>query len=351
MEQDFEASWKEHYIKSGDRRNGIVAIIALITGTILILPDVLLTPDYPLHLLHVRIGASVIGFLGYLLFKLKKIGNGTMVLFYALPVFIVTPYMVAILKDLTAVTQQNNTLAVVGIFFIAMFVLRTYEWIIICLVLYLSYFIILFNFGAFPFADYLSHGGSLVLIGFFTFPIITTMKYRLMRENYKLNFEVQCQKEELEYYANNDILTGAFNRRGGMKILEQSIRMTQRHEIPLSICFIDINGLKQVNDRQGHDVGDIMIKTIARLFRENIRKSDSIFRFGGDEFITIFPGCSLDDSQAILDKVLYAVSTFKSEETKEIPLAFSHGLAQYRENMSVEDLIKAADKEMYKDKK
>lgn len=351
MDQNFEESWNEHYRDLGDKRNGKVALIALIAGTLLILPDVLLSESYPLHLLHVRIGASAIGFLGYFLFRFGKIGSEAMILFYALPVFIVTPYMVAILDNTTAVTQQNNTLAVVGIFFIALFILRAANWIIICIVLYSSYFTILLYFGYFDFTEYLFHGGSLVLIGFFTFPFVARFRYRFMKENFKLNFEVKCQKEELEYYANNDILTGAFNRRGGMNILEQSMRITQRHEIPLTICFIDINGLKKVNDRQGHNAGDILIKTIARLFRENIRKSDSLFRFGGDEFIAIFPGCSLDDSRPIVDKVIYAVSTYKSDETENIPLKLSYGLAQYKEGMTVEDLIKSADQEMYKYKK
>lgn len=348
--KDFEESWKEQYKQIGDKRNGKVALIALLAGTLLIFPDVLLSESYPFHLLQVRIGASSIGFLGYILFRFKKIPSETMVLFYALPVFIVTPYMVAILDNITAVTQQNNTLAVVGIFFIAMFIMRALTWAIICIVLYLSYFVFLEYYGHFPFSEYLFHGGSLVLIGFFTFPIIARIRYRLLRENFKLNYEVRCQKEELEFYANNDILTGAFNRRGGMKILEQSIGITQRHGIPLTICFIDINGLKQVNDELGHDAGDLMIRTISHLFRDNIRKSDSLFRFGGDEFISVFPGSSLKESRPIVDKVLKAASQFHSAETEDIPLKFSYGLAQFKEGMTLGDLIRTADQEMYRDK-
>lgn len=337
MDKDFETSWKEFFQKSRDKRNSIVALIALITGTVLILPDVLLTDSYPTHLLYLRIGASAIGFLGFILYKLKKIENGVMVLSYALPVFIVTPYMISTLENLTAVTQQNNTLAVVGIFFIAIFVLKSNEWIIMCSVLYLSYFLFLYFQGNFPFTVYLTHGGSLVLIGFFTFPFITRVKNRMMKENHKLNYEVESQKEELEYYANNDLLTGAFNRRGGMKILKQLILMTQRHQIPLSICFIDINGLKEVNDKEGHDAGDRLIQTVASRFLDNIRKSDSLFRFGGDEFIAVFPGCNLEESEIILNKI-----TDKS--------LFSFGLAEYKENMTEEEFIKAADQSMYRNK-
>ena len=348
---DFEKSWQKHYDALGDRRNKIVALVALIAGTILILPDVIFSENYSQSLLNIRILASSIGFIGYVIFVFKKINNRIMVLFYAIPVFSVSAYMVAIETDITTITQLNNTLAVVGIFFIALFILKVSTWIIICLVLYASYFGFIMMFGELPLSEYLFHGGSLVIIGFLTFPIIVKVRYGMLKENYKLAYEVERQKEELEFYANNDLLTGAFNRRGGMKILEQSISMSRRHNIPLSISFIDINGLKKVNDEFGHASGDILIQTIASLVKDNIRKSDSLFRFGGDEFIIVFPGCSMEENKLIMKKIRKASDDYESADTSGFDITFSYGLAEYDENMTIDDFIKSADREMYNDKK
>jgi diguanylate cyclase (GGDEF)-like protein len=350
LDKTFETAWIERFNFLSDKRNRTVALVALITGTALIIPDVMLTANYSSSLLILRIFASSIGFLGYFLFLMNKMNNRTMVLFYALPVFSISSYMVALMSDTSSITQMHTTMAVAGIFFIALFILKMSTWIIICVVLYLSYFISIVLLGQLPLSEYLVHGGSLVIIGFLTFPLVARIKYRMMKENFMLSYEVQRQKEELEFYANNDILTEAFNRRGGIKILEQTMSISRRHKIPLSISFIDINGLKKVNDEHGHASGDILIKTIAQLIKENIRKSDSLFRFGGDEFVIIFPGCSLEENKHIMLKIRKAAADYRSEDTEEFNIAFSYGLSEFTEDMSVDDFIKSADKEMYIDK-
>ncbi len=351
MTDNFEKSWKQYYKTAGDKRNKKVAIIALLAGTVLIVPDVLFTPDYSRMILSLRVVASLIGFIGYFLFLFKFINNRVMVLLYALPVFILSSYMVAIETDHTIITQLNNTLAVVGIFFMATFILNVTSWIIICASLYVSYILSVLIVGELQFSQYLLHGGSLVLIGFLTFPFISRIRYKLNRENYKLNFEVNQQKEKLEFYANNDLLTHAFNRRGGMKILEQAISISNRHHLPLSICFVDIDGLKKVNDEFGHAAGDILIQTISGLITGNIRESDILFRLGGDEFIIVFPGCTIEDSNHIMELIRNKTSEYKSDDTKKFNVSFSYGLSEYDGVKTIDEFIISADKAMYSDKR
>ena len=348
--QNFESAWKEDFRRQSDRRNGMVCLIILILGTAIIIPDVLLAEAYPLWLTALRAGVSLIGFVGYLLFRLKKISNRVMVLLYAVPMFALTAFIVALQTDIVAVLQITNTLGIVGLFFVAFFILSASSWILIGAVLYISYFLSLSLIGPFPLSDYLSHGGFLILLGFLTFPFITSIRYRLIRENFKLQFEINSQKNELEFYANNDILTGVYNRRGGMTILGKMIKMSKRHDIPLTISFIDINGLKRVNDDYGHAVGDRLIRIVADLLKERIRVSDTLFRVGGDEFIAAFPGCRTRESRDIMESVRSAAAELSAGDSCEFPVAFSFGIAEYDGSMSIDDLIKAADREMYLDK-
>lgn len=349
-EKNFEEAWIQEYERQGNRRNGIVAPIALLAGTILILPDVLLTDHYSFSLLIMRLGVSFIGFIGFMLFRFEIISNILMILSYIIPMFILSAYMVAIEPDLFGVMDLTTTLAIVGIFLVAVTILPSWSWIVIDITLIGSYFFFILIIGNFSIEEYLNRGGILTVIGFLTFPVVAYFRYRHMRESYFLQYQIQNQKEELEYYANNDLLTSTFNRRGGMNILNQAIQMSERHQIPLTISFIDIDGLKNVNDLYGHSAGDELIKSVAAILKENIRVSDTVFRVGGDEFIIIFPGCNYENGLEIMKKIETARVQFNNEAHQINPVRFSTGVAEHQKKQTIDDLISRADKLMYKDK-
>ncbi|CUU49962.1 diguanylate cyclase [Clostridium beijerinckii] len=161
------------------------------------------------------------------------------------------------------------------------------------------------------------------------------------------------EKEDLEKLANVDELTGIFNRRYGLSILEDTYAKAKSDDEDFSICFIDIDGLKLVNDKFGHDEGDWYIKTIANCIKENIGESNSAFRHGGDEFIVIFPKIDSGQVNKIIDKIQKRLKIIEDSEGKTYKLEISFGLTSYKLNESdnLEELLRKADYKMYENKK
>lgn len=162
--------------------------------------------------------------------------------------------------------------------------------------------------------------------------------------------ERKRMEQQLRKYATYDDLTGVYNRRIAMTILEEKIKIASRKGEPLSACFIDVNGLKKVNDTFGHQVGDDLLRNVAKIVKENIRESDVICRMGGDEFLIIFPACTLENAELTWQNVKKSFNEFNKGE-KAYKINVSHGCAQYSYESSTDDFIAMADKKMYLEKK
>ncbi|TVR72781.1 MAG: sensor domain-containing diguanylate cyclase [Spirochaetaceae bacterium] len=108
---------------------------------------------------------------------------------------------------------------------------------------------------------------------------------------------------ELERMATTDELTGILNRRTGMQFLEHQLSVARRIRRPLVVCFIDLDGLKRVNDNHGHHVGDQFIVAIASLIQEAVRDSDIVCRMGGDEFMVVLPMSGSSDAEVVLERL------------------------------------------------
>ena len=158
-------------------------------------------------------------------------------------------------------------------------------------------------------------------------------------------------EEQLRRYATYDELTGAYNRRIAMTILEEKMKIAKRKKEPLSICFIDVNDLKLVNDTFGHQAGDDLLKTLTNTVKENTRESDVICRMGGDEFLIILPECSVENADSIWQKVKKTLDKMNSSDKKMYKIIVSHGCVQYDYQFSSDEFISEADKKMYLEKK
>lgn len=152
--------------------------------------------------------------------------------------------------------------------------------------------------------------------------------------------------------ANLDPLTGAGNRRFGEEFLVSAFESFQNGEASPAILLFDIDSLKRINDTYGHSVGDRVIHSIAKTVRESIRSGDMLLRWGGDEFIGIFGGFSIESTIPFAQKLLKSVSSLSIETDAEpINPTISIGVSYFhQEDISFIDAINRADRAMYQSK-
>jgi diguanylate cyclase (GGDEF)-like protein/PAS domain S-box-containing protein len=160
-------------------------------------------------------------------------------------------------------------------------------------------------------------------------------------------------KERLQYLAFYDQLTELPNRSLLEERIQTSITLANRDNDKLAVLFIDLDRFKNINDTLGHRVGDDLLKFAAGKLKSTLRESDTLARFGGDEFVIVLHGIhSSEDAKKVAEKILriFDSEPFTQEE-REIFISCSIGISMYPENGSNSDeLIKAADTAMYQSK-
>ena len=341
-------AWNAEFSRIADSRNRLLAIIILAIGTLTIIPGIILDSGLPGTITYLRFAVSGLGALGIVLYYTRVLSGTWMVLSYALPMFTLTSCMIALQNDAAAVIQLTTMVFVVAIFYTAFFILPTWATVMMVAVIIFSYVLGTVLLGVHPVGFYFEHSGALLILTVLTLPLGTRFRNKMLRENFLLHHEVEAQKKELEFYANNDALTGTMNRRGGMAYLEHLIGISRRHGIYLSIGFVDVDGLKAVNDEFGHDAGDDLIRSVVDIIRDRIRDSDSLFRVGGDEFIVLFPGCRREDAEDVFTDINSALED--AGASRNYPLEISYGIAEYDGSSSADIFIHEADSVMYGDK-
>jgi len=147
-------------------------------------------------------------------------------------------------------------------------------------------------------------------------------------------------------------MTGVSNRRTGLMILEKELVLVPIKGAPLSICFLDVDGLKNANDIWGHEEGDCLINVITSSIKSSIREIDTISRMGGDEFLIIFPGCHESDAEQAVRKIKDKLEAYDMKDEKPYKHSFSYGIIEITEasKLSANDVIKRADGKMYQNK-
>jgi len=179
---------------------------------------------------------------------------------------------------------------------------------------------------------------------------IKTLNHRL-QEMEQESSELRQAAEDSRELALKDALTGIWNRQALNEYLEKEFVRWQRYQKPLSIVVWDIDLFKRVNDSYGHAAGDKVLKTIARIFTKSTRDADFIARFGGEEFVGIFPETRLDDALSLANKIREKIETSNFHyENKPVPITASAGLATFRPNDTIEDVFKRADAALYRSK-
>jgi len=160
--------------------------------------------------------------------------------------------------------------------------------------------------------------------------------------------KVQDLTNEVYKLAALDPLTGLYNRRSGEQRLNEEISRAVRHRRPLTILLIDLDGLKQTNDKLGHPAGDLVLKRFAERLQKAIRGSDLAVRLGGDEFMVLLPECRAEEIGRVINRIEGLEVDY---EENKIPCRFSRGWTDYRPGETAEELLKRADDALYSNKR
>lgn len=155
------------------------------------------------------------------------------------------------------------------------------------------------------------------------------------------------------YLATHDALTGLSNRAMLHDSLARASCLAKRQERPIAVLFLDLDDFKPINDRAGHAVGDVVLCAVARRLEQAVRDSDSVFRYGGDEFVIVLRTVSNEQgAETVAQKIAAAITRPISHEGVEYQVGVSIGIAMYpAAAISVKQLIAIADAAMYKAKR
>ncbi len=163
--------------------------------------------------------------------------------------------------------------------------------------------------------------------------------------NQKLEFEVEKRTKELQYIAITDGLTQLYNRTKMDMELQKLEGIYKRYGRVFSVIMIDIDYFKSVNDTFGHQVGDSVLKEFAKILKENIRNTDFIGRWGGEEFLIVCPETSEENATTLALNLRKQIEETLFEKVGHKTM--SVGVAQIKEEMDLDTLINNADNAMY----
>ena len=161
--------------------------------------------------------------------------------------------------------------------------------------------------------------------------------------------ETKKAEERIRHLATHDVLTGLPNRTLGMDRFSRALGLARRNVAMAALVFVDLDGFKEINDALGHEAGDRVLEEVARRLGSCVRETDTVARFGGDEFFVVLTDAP--DKAAVtivVEKVLKTLSRSFSVDGRVIPLGARIGISLYPgDGETPEELLKCADTAMY----
>ncbi len=160
-------------------------------------------------------------------------------------------------------------------------------------------------------------------------------------------------QNELRHQTTHDFLTGIWNRFAVMTMLGKEMNRAKRNKNSLSVAIADIDKFKVINDRFGHQVGDAVICEVADRLSSSLRSYDAVCRYGGEEFLLLFPECNEESAVKIAEKVRLAICEKQIKTPKGLlSVTVSLGVTTARpdKQVGVDDIIRIADEALYKAK-
>ena len=156
--------------------------------------------------------------------------------------------------------------------------------------------------------------------------------------------------ERLSELSETDELTGLYNRRTFYEMLDAEIKSSTKHNRPFSLVMLDLDGFKSFNDKFGHTSGDAALKNFANALQSALRKTDSAYRYGGDEFTLILPGTESEKALSIIDRIRkkWLQSPHSQYYNADAPIKFSTGIAQFPDDTeTIDGMVFLADTALF----
>jgi len=151
----------------------------------------------------------------------------------------------------------------------------------------------------------------------------------------------------------HDPLTGVYNRYALREILDREAKRSQRYEHPMGLLMADVDSFKALNDQYGHHAGDEVLRTVARILRDNTREVDIVVRYGGDEFLVVMPetGEGVGQAKSRIDRAVAVHNEQCDEDQLVIHLSLGVGVWEGTQQRSLEQALAEADRAMYREKR
>ena len=175
---------------------------------------------------------------------------------------------------------------------------------------------------------------------------VGTVCYIYSKDSQHLEGKLIEYNKILRQQASTDTLTGLANRRSANEFIEKLIK--RNDEKGFCVCMCDIDFFKKVNDSYGHDVGDKVLAGVAQALVENTSDDCLVSRWGGEEFLIIFPNMNGDEAKIMLDKIRARINMIEFDTgSKKFSITITYGLAEYGYDGSTENVVKEADDKLY----
>lgn len=172
-------------------------------------------------------------------------------------------------------------------------------------------------------------------------------------EKGRLKREIKLAMERIAEMSTIDDLTGLYNRRYFMEVLEREVARAGRYGSEIVLCMADLDHFKKINDTYGHPAGDRVLSEIGRMLKECFRQSDLVCRYGGEEFAVILPNTRIEEARTVCERLREMVAGYAFEyEAAQFQMTVSIGIAKLDgfESKTPMELVAKADQALYRAK-
>lgn len=183
-----------------------------------------------------------------------------------------------------------------------------------------------------------------------TLPLLVVYPLAIGTATYSLASKLARQNKRLDELGRTDALTGLANRRECLSLVGTELARHRRNGRPAVLVILDIDNFKEINDRYGHPIGDEVLCEIARVLRESSRRSDSVARYGGDEFVMMLPETTVRGAEEASRRIRARLEGVKFDRAAGLRCTVSLGAAEASKEMDVGAWVREADAALYRAK-